>query len=130
MDRPTILVVEDEALIRMMGAENLSDAGFHVLEAANADEAVAILEQADSVQLVFTDINMPGSMDGIALADLVHRRWPDVRLLLTSGNEHPVGEQLPDDGRFLPKPYRLDRVVREINELVGADKNPAAAAGE
>jgi two-component system, response regulator PdtaR len=125
--QPTILVVEDEMLIRVMGVENLADAGFHVLEAGNADEAVAVLEQADSVQLMFTDINMPGSMDGFALAELVHRRWPDIRLLLTSGNERPQVNDLPDEGRFVPKPYRFDHIVREIKDLVGLDEKPAVA---
>lgn len=80
-----ILVVEDETLIRMVGAEILEDAGFDVLEAADADEALRILQAHDDVLLLFSDVDMPGSMDGLDLARVVHERWPDIRLLLTSG---------------------------------------------
>lgn len=114
----TIIVVDDEALIRMHGASMLEDAGYSVVEAANADEAIAILEGTTDVRLVFSDVDMPGSMNGVALAEVVHARWPNVRLLLTSGHHHIANAQLPDDGRFIPKPYSQKAVVREVNSLL------------
>ena len=114
----TIIVVDDEALIRMHGASMLEDAGYSVVEAASADEAIAILEGTTDVRLLFSDVDMPGRMNGIALAELVHERWPNVRLLLTSGHHHIADAQLPDDGRFIPKPYSQKAVVREVNALL------------
>lgn len=115
---PTILVVEDDDLVRMVGADIIAEAGFKVLEAASADEALAILEGAD-VELVFSDVDMPGSMDGIALAHLVHGRWPNIRMILTSGKHVVTGAQLPDDGHFLQKPYNHRRLVAEIRSQLG-----------
>lgn len=114
----TILVVEDEALIRMMSADVLTDAGFHVLEAQNAAEAISVLETADHVELVFTDIRMPGRMDGLELAAFVHAHWPDVRLLVTSGHTVLDDDDIPDGGRFLSKPYQLSRIVSEIRSII------------
>ena len=114
----TILMVEDEALVRMIGADMIEEAGFHVLEAASADEAIEILEHASNVKLIFTDIDMPGSMDGIALAKLVHERWPHVRLVLTSGHRNVIEKDLPDDGRFVPKPYTQAGVLEQIKDLL------------
>ena len=115
---PTILVVEDEALVRMIGADMIEEAGFHVLEAGSADEAMKILENATNVRLIFTDVDMPGSMDGIELVKLVHQRWPDVRLLLTSGHRDVIEKDLPDDGRFVPKPYTQSVVMAQIRDLL------------
>jgi DNA-binding NtrC family response regulator len=117
-NRTTILVVEDEILVRMHGMEILEDAGFEVLEASNADEALAILEQHDDVRLVFSDVDMPGSMDGLELVKLVHQRWPDVRLIVTSGHHCVQDASLPDDGRFLPKPWSEEVLVDNIRDLL------------
>jgi len=125
-DRTTILVVEDEALIQMVSAEMLSDAGFRVLEAQNADEAIAIMESADDVELLFADIRMPGRMDGLELAIFVHAHWPDVRLLVTSGHAILDDSEIPDDGRFVGKPYDLRRLVLEIHSLISLPPVPAA----
>lgn len=85
-----VLLVEDEPLVRMTAANELEEAGFLVLEAANADVALQVLEvRSDQVHVLFTDVHMPGSMDGIALAELVHARWPYVRLLISSGYARP-----------------------------------------
>ena len=100
----TVLVVDDEAMIRMFGADMIADAGYQVIEAASADEALRILEGAEDIDLLFSDVDMPGSMNGLALAEIVHKRWPNVRLLLTSGHHHLRNDDVPDDGRFLPKP--------------------------
>ena len=116
---PVVLLVEDEPLVRMAAADDLQDAGFHVLEAANADVALAVLESCSSdVQVLFTDIDMPGSMNGLVLAENVQQRWPHISLLISSAYHRPSSEQLPDDGRFVPKPYCSDDVVQQIRELV------------
>lgn len=117
-DRPTILIVEDEALVRMLGCDVLESAGYEVLEAETADEAVALLEQHDDVQLLFSDIDMPGSMDGLELAELVHRRWPKIGLLITSGHHRPSEDTLPDDGRFIPKPWKESAVLSELRAIM------------
>ena len=100
----TILVVDDQAMIRMFGADMITDAGYQVIQANSADEALLILEKAEGITLLFSDIDMPGSMNGLALAEVVHKRWPDVRLLLTSGGHKLEDKDIPDHGRFLPKP--------------------------
>lgn len=118
-DTPVILLVEDELLVRMAAADDLQDAGFHVLEAANADVALAVLEScSDDVQVLFTDIDMPGSMNGLALAESVQQRWPHISLLISSAYHKPHPGQLPDEGRFVPKPYSSEDVVQQIRELV------------
>jgi DNA-binding NtrC family response regulator len=116
--RATILVVEDETLIRMISVEMLEEAGFKVIEAESADEALQLLEDASDVQVLFTDIRMPGSMDGLELANLVHARWPNIRLLLTSGHRTLSPADVPDDGRFVPKPYSLATVIDQIHEML------------
>jgi CheY-like chemotaxis protein len=121
--RPTVLLVEDEPLIRILAADALDDAGFVVLEAWNADEALALLhERAHDVQVLFTDVQMPGSMDGLALAETVHQHWPHILLLLASGYARPGADDLPRHGHFLPKPYATAAVVRHINELLTSIK--------
>jgi DNA-binding NtrC family response regulator len=101
----TILIVEDQALIRMHGADIIEGAGFRVLEASSADEAVDILNTGAAVHLVFSDIDMPGSMDGLELAAFVHVHWPEVRLLLTSGHQKIDNAALLANGLFVPKPW-------------------------
>lgn len=118
MSGTTVLIVEDEMFVRMIGADALEEAGFRVMEAACADEALAILERADHIEVLFTDIRMPGSMDGLKLAEVVHERWPAIRILITSGDTHPPDEAIPDDGRFIPKPYRFESLSRELTSLL------------
>ncbi len=118
-DTPVVLLVEDELLVRMAAAEDLQDAGFHVLEAANADVALAVLETCShDVQVLFTDIDMPGSMNGLDLAESVQQRWPHISLLISSAYHRLHPEKIPDDGRFVPKPYSSEEVVKHIRELV------------
>ena len=119
-ERTTILVVEDEALIRMISADILEEAGFRVLEAANAAEAILIMEGADHVELMFTDIRMPGRMDGLELAAFVHAQWPDVRLLVTSGHIVLADSQIPNGGHFVSKPYDLTQLVSGIRASISA----------
>ncbi|QRM30113.1 response regulator [Microvirga sp. VF16] len=116
---PVVLLVEDELLVRMAAADDLQNAGFHVLEAANADIALAVLEScSDDVKVLFTDIDMPGSMNGLDLAESVQQRWPHISLLISSAYHKPHRGQIPDDGRFVPKPYSSEDVVQHIRELV------------
>jgi CheY-like chemotaxis protein len=114
-----VVVVEDEADIRFIASEALADAGFDVCEAEHADEAVAILEKrAQEVHGMFTDVNMAGSMDGLALAHHSHRNWPWIVLLIASGRPSQRLEHMPEGSRFLPKPYHPQHVVRHLREML------------
>jgi CheY-like chemotaxis protein len=117
---PVVLVVEDEFLIRMNVVEIIEDAGYRALEAANADEAIALLETHPNISVVFTDIDMPGSMNGIRLAQAVRGRWPPIKIIATSGHFRLRDGDLPHDGRFLPKPYSSDQITSTIRELMAA----------
>jgi CheY-like chemotaxis protein len=124
-DPPVVLVVEDEPLVRMTAVDELEEAGFHALEAANADVALAVLEaHSDEVQVLFTDVNMPGSMDEKALAEWVHQRWPHIRLLISSGYARPHPDEIPDCGHFVPKPYRGGTLVRHITGMMQISRRP------
>jgi len=114
-----VLVVEDESLMRMHAVSLIADAGFETVEASNADEAIAILEARKDIRIVFTDINMPGSMDGLRLAHAIRRRWPPIELVLTSGDFQVDEDELPRRGRFLPKPYGAAEIISALNELAG-----------
>jgi CheY-like chemotaxis protein len=102
--RPVVLIVEDDFLIRMNAAEMIAGAGFDVVEAASADEAIVILEDRLDITVVFTDIQMPGSMDGLRLAAAIRGRWPPIKIVATSGLVDVRQDDLPEGGRFLPKP--------------------------
>jgi CheY-like chemotaxis protein len=115
--RPVVLIVEDEFLLRMDAAEIIAAAGFEVLEAGNADEAIEILEARRDITVVFTDIQMPGSMDGLKLARAVRGRWPPIKIVATSGRLDVAEEDLPEGGRFLPKPYSPMQVKGVLREL-------------
>ncbi|MFF8803345.1 MULTISPECIES: response regulator [unclassified Methylobacterium] len=105
-ETPRILVVEDECFVRMVAVDMLEDAGLPVAEASDADAALQLLEgTAQAFDTLFTDIDMPGSMNGLALAQRVRARWPHIRLVVTSGRVRPTGRDLPDAGCFLQKPY-------------------------
>jgi two-component system, response regulator PdtaR len=117
MPNTRVLIVEDEMIVRLVGVDAAADAGYEVLEAGSADEALRIIEDAGDIQILFSDIRMPGSMNGLELAQLVHDRWPDIKILLTSGDTWPPKDAIPDEGRFLAKPYKLERLQRELDEL-------------
>ncbi|WP_213739566.1 response regulator [Bradyrhizobium sp. dw_411] len=117
--KPVVLVVEDELLIRMHAAEMIEEAGFEVVEASNAYEAVGILEARLDVAVVFTDIQMPGSMDGLKLARAVRDRWPPIHIIATSGLVDVRTGDLPQGGRFLPKPYSPAQITAALRELTG-----------
>ncbi len=114
-----VLIVEDEFLLRMDAADMIADAGFEVVEAGNADEAIEILEARRDVTVVFTDIQMPGSMDGLKLARAVRGRWPPIKIVATSGHVGVAETDLPEGGRFLPKPYNPIDVAGVLREVTG-----------
>lgn len=116
-----VLVVDDEILIRSNAAEALRDCGCTTYEAAEADEAMQVLEEHPDISVLFTDINMPGRRDGIALAGAVNDRRPDVHLILTSGRERPAPASIPDDWQFIAKPYDLGVVTGIVAALPRKD---------
>ena len=118
--KPLVLVVEDEPLIRMNAIDMIQDAGFETLEAANADDAITLLETRFDIAIMFTDIDMPGSMNGIKLAHAVRDRWPPIKIVTTSGHFKLKEGDLPDDGRFLPKPYDSRQVTDVLNAVIAA----------
>jgi DNA-binding NtrC family response regulator len=103
--QPAVLLVEDEMLIRMVVADYLRDEDFRVVEASDADEAIEILERRRDILAVVTDIRMPGTLNGIALALQVESRWPHIRVILTSGYPATEDNRLPESIPFLRKPY-------------------------
>ena len=117
---PNVLVVEDEMLLRMRAVDIVEDAGFCPVEAVNADEAISILESRSDISLLFTDIQMPGSMDGLKLAHAVHDRWPSIKIILVSGQVKPSDAERPADSRFFGKPLSVEKMIIELQAMVGA----------
>jgi CheY-like chemotaxis protein len=116
--KPVVLVVEDESLVRTDAVEMVEMAGFEAISASNADEAIRILESRNDIRAVFTDVQMPGSMDGLRLARVVRSRWPPVALIVTSGRTKIAGNDLPSGGRFLGKPYHSGQVEATLRQLI------------
>ncbi|OCJ62979.1 transcriptional regulator [Agrobacterium tumefaciens] len=114
-----VLVVEDEALVRMGIVDELEDAGFEVFEAANATDAIGILIANTRISVMFTDVDMPGGVDGLKLAASVRDRWPPITIIITSGHRIVDVGDLPARARFMSKPYNPDTVVRSIREMTG-----------
>lgn len=113
-----ILVVDDEALVRMGAADVVEEAEFDVIEASNADEAIHILESRDDIVLIVTDIDMPaGSMNGLRLAAAVKRRWPPVHIIVVSGRYRANADELPHGAVFLSKPYQPTQLATHIRRL-------------
>ena len=112
-----VLVVEDEPLLRMLAVYVVECAGFEALEAADATQAVGILEQRPDIRIVFTDIDMPRGMNGVKLAAAVRRRWPPIEIIVTSGHIIPESGDLPPRSVFFSKPYRQDQVVAAMQRL-------------
>jgi two-component system, response regulator PdtaR len=120
-DQIFVLVAEDEELVRLVIVDALEDAGFEVMEAEHADAALDILQvHAARIHVLFTDIHMPGAMDGLALAHHTAKNWPKIALLITSARPRPHQLSLPEKSRFLAKPYRHDHVIRHIREVAAA----------
>ncbi|HEY5072537.1 MAG TPA: response regulator [Caulobacteraceae bacterium] len=114
----TVLVVEDDGVVRLDAVETLRDAGFEVIEADGAEQALEVVAARDDIDLLFTDINMPGRIDGVELARRVHRRHPAILLLLTSGETRLKPSQIPDSGAFIAKPYSPQTVTRTVARML------------
>jgi CheY-like chemotaxis protein len=113
---PVILIVDDEPLVRLNVAQTIEDAGFESIEAENADEAIRLLESRSDIRAVFTDIHMPGSMDGLKLAHAVRNRWPPIKIIVTSGREFLTDQDLPEGGLFFAKPYDPIQISDALRE--------------
>ena len=112
-----VLVVEDEFFSRLHAVNLVEAAGYRAIEASNADEAIAILESRKDIRIVFTDIDMPGSMDGLKLARAVRDRWPPIELILTSGHFDVPEDKIPERGLFFSKPYRDQEIVSALQKF-------------
>ena len=115
-----VLVVEDETFILMDAVEMLRAAGFDILEATNADEAIQMLERYSDIRLIFTDVDMPGSMNGLKLSAAVRDRWPPVKIIATSGHFKVQAGDLPAGARFISKPYKPAQLISAIRELTSS----------
>ena len=118
LQAPVVLLVEDEPLVREFEIDVLQDAGFRVLEARTADEAFDMLRGRPDVRIVFTDVDMPGSLNGFEFSRLVHQGWPEVAILVSSGKMAPNDGDLPEGAAFIAKPYRPDELVEQLHKLV------------
>src|SRR3981189_1361012 len=114
-----VLVVEDEMLLRMRAVDMVEDAGFTSVEAVDADEAVAILESRSDIALLFTDIQMPGSMDGLKPAPGVNKRCPPIKIILVSGQLKLASIDIPADSRFFGKPLEAKKMIAEMQSMIG-----------
>ena len=113
-----ILVVEDESLLRTVAADMLEYAGFRVIEAPTADDALELIERGEPISGLFTDIEMPGTLDGVALAKITHERCPDAAILVVSGRRYPDGTDLPPGAVFLGKPYDFNQVIDTLHGMI------------
>ena len=112
-----ILVVEDEALLGLEIGEALSEKGYDVIVVSNADDAINVLEARKDVCTIFTDVNMPGSMDGLKLAAAVRDRWPPVNIIVTTGMKAPRPDELPAGSLFISKPYHSADVLEAVRSF-------------
>jgi CheY-like chemotaxis protein len=113
-----VLVVEDEMMLRMRVVDMVEDAGYVPVEAVDADEAMAILQSRSDIALMLTDVQMPGSMNGLQLAHAVRERWPPIKIILASGQLKLSGSDIPQDSRFFGKPLVSDEIIAEMRELL------------
>jgi DNA-binding NtrC family response regulator len=120
MTKLKVLLVEDDPLVRAFAAELLDEAGFEVVEARNAREALSKLQREDGIRVLFTDVDMPPGVNGVELARKVHERWPHIGLVVTSGHSMFADSELPDAGRFIAKPARPEVLVRVIEQAARA----------
>jgi two-component system, response regulator PdtaR len=121
-NRPfAVLVVEDDAILRLHALDIVEEAGFTAIEAENADEAITILEGRSDIALLFTDINMPGSMDGLKLAHAVRDRWPPIKIVVVSGHVQVDQNDLPKHSRFFGKPFEAQKMINELRELIESE---------
>jgi CheY-like chemotaxis protein len=116
---PVVLVVEDEMLLRMRVVDMVEDAGYISVEAVDADDAFTILQSRSDIALLFTDIQMPGSMNGLELAHTVHERWPPIKIILASGQLKLSSSDIPKDSRFFGKPLSPGEMIAEMRDMLG-----------
>jgi hypothetical protein len=114
-----VLVVEDEMLPRMLAVDMVEDAGYISIEAVDADEAFAILKSRSDIALLFTDIQIPGSMDGLQLAHSVSKHWPTIKIIIVSGQLKLPGSDMPIDSRFFAKPLDSGKMAAEMQNMIG-----------
>jgi DNA-binding NtrC family response regulator len=114
----TVLVVEDDEILRMLIADALAVLDAQVIECACADEALSVLERSEPINLVLTDIRMPGPMDGVQLANMIYQRWPQLPVILTSGNLNMVEGLLPAQATFIAKPWSLDVLHETVRDFL------------
>lgn len=117
--KPAILVVDDEALVRMVATDYFEDAGYEVIEAANGAAALALLQERADIRAVFTDVQMPGTPDGFVLARRAREMCPDCAIVVVSGRQWPSPDDLAEGARFLTKPYKGPAVVSMIDQMIG-----------
>jgi CheY-like chemotaxis protein len=122
-ERPLVLIVEDEPILRLAAVDMVEDAGFEAVEAADASHAVRILEARPDIRIVFTDIDMPRGINGIRLAAVIRNRWPPIHIILTSGHLDAKSVDLPVDSVFFPKPYEERRVIREMRRMAAESRS-------
>jgi CheY-like chemotaxis protein len=126
--KAVILVVEDSPIIRMCAVDLVLAAGFEALDAGSADEAIDILERRPDVHLVFTDVEMPGTMDGVKLTHYIRDRWPPVKLIVASGKTIVEESHLPAGARFFPKPYHDHTIVEAMIGLLAGENGDRPSA--
>jgi CheY-like chemotaxis protein len=119
-----ILLVEDEPLIRLGLASLVEEAGYDVIEAANAGEAIRMLEANRDVRLVVTDVDMPGGMDGVRLAHFVRDRWPPIHIIVISGKVGVRPSELPAGARFVAKPYQEAQLLQFVDGMIQPEGGP------
>jgi CheY-like chemotaxis protein len=113
-----ILVVEDEPLLRLAAVDLVEAAGFEAVAAADATQALAILESRNDIRVVFTDVDMPRGVDGMRLAAIIRDRWPPIKVIVVSGHIEDPGNQIPAETIFFAKPYREEQIVRAIRQML------------
>jgi two-component system, response regulator PdtaR len=118
--RPVVLLVDDDPLLRFFASDMLDEEGFEVIETGSADEALTWLEARGDVRVILTDIHMPGPLNGLDLAHLVHRRWPGILVLVVSGIAKPSAADLPEGGRFVAKPYEDSTILHHLREMIAS----------
>lgn len=121
--RYAVLIVEDDALVRAEAVDLCEEAGFTAYEAKNADQAIRMLERHSEIRVLFTDVEMPGTMDGLKLARAVRDRWPPVSIIVTSGRVKVGAADMPENGLFFAKPYPPKGIIKALNDIAAQIQN-------
>jgi two-component system, response regulator PdtaR len=119
---PSVLVVDDEPILRLFACEALEEAGYEVVGASSADEAIALLRRGTPFEAVLTDIEMPGNLDGLELAWNIQAHWPETTVIITSGRKLPRADEIPRAASFLSKPFSAERLVDTMRSSSAAQK--------